>query len=85
MRLGKSLIILTLACGLLAFASAAWADQMGGMDPNMPGMTSDSNQTQSAGNEGVNWYVVGGFLIINALTVGTAGVLKFTRKVPKAV
>lgn len=54
-----------------------------GMDPNMAGMES-SQSTDGHGengeSEGVNWTVVGSFLAVNLLVIGTAGVLKFTKK-----
>ncbi|HVJ47697.1 hypothetical protein [Desulfitobacterium sp.] len=54
-----------------------------GMDPNMPGMESNPSTDghgENGGSEGVNWTVVGSFLAVNLLVIGTAGVLKFTRK-----
>jgi hypothetical protein len=51
-----------------------------GMDPNMPGMESDGHG--EGASAGVNWFVVGGFLTINLLVIGTAGVLKFTKSIP---
>ncbi len=44
----------------------------------MPGMESDHEGT----SEGVNWFVVGGFLTVNLLVIGTAGALKFTKSIP---
>lgn len=60
-----------------------------GMEPDMPGMvgmegTSTSEDGHGHGHseesEGVNWAIVGGFLAVNLLIIGTAGVLKFTQK-----
>ena len=35
---------------------------------------------KGGGSEGVNWTVVRGFLAANLLIIGTAGILKYTRK-----
>lgn len=50
-----------------------------GMDSDMPGMESNGHG-ENGESEGVNWTVVGSFLAINLLVIGTAGVLKFTKK-----
>lgn len=55
---------------------------MPGMDKNEPTGTSSANDGhgENEASEGVNWSVVGGFLVINLLVIGSAGVLKFTQK-----
>lgn len=65
-------------------ASNAQHEATPGMDSDMPGMESNTPSSDGHGeneaSEGVNWTVVGGFLAINLLVIGTAGILKFTEK-----
>lgn len=51
-----------------------------GMDSNMQGMQSSEEQSNVNGS-GVDWPVVDGFAIINLLVIGSAGVLKFKKKI----
>ncbi|MDI6880870.1 MAG: hypothetical protein QMC95_17455 [Desulfitobacteriaceae bacterium] len=51
-----------------------------GMDPNMPGMQSGEEKANHE-SSGVDWPVVDGFAMINLLVIGTAGVLKFKKKI----
>ena len=56
-------------------------EAMPGMDPNMEGMQESSHGESDEASEGVNWIVVGGFMVINTLIIIIAGVLKSSKKV----
>lgn len=58
-------------------------EAMPGMDPNMEGMQGSGHGESSESSVGVNWIVVGGFLVINTLIIISAGVLKSKKAQPQ--